>query len=56
MPESKLAEMTSEFNAQIRLNDQTPGYTCDATDMGTVWRHATPNEVRAQMARNPAAR
>ncbi|RBC53122.1 hypothetical protein BRN15_25665, partial [Xanthomonas oryzae pv. oryzae] len=57
VPESKLAEMTSEFNAQHPdINDQTPGYTCDATDMGcTVWRHATPNEVRAQMARNPAA-
>ncbi|QBG91389.1 T6SS effector phospholipase Tle3 domain-containing protein [Xanthomonas oryzae] len=57
VPESKLAEMTREFNAQHPdINDQTPGYTCDATDMGcTVWRHATPNEVRAQMARNPAA-
>ncbi|PNR64739.1 hypothetical protein LA07_01470, partial [Xanthomonas oryzae pv. oryzae] len=57
VPESKLAEMTSEFNAQHPdINDQTPGYTCDATDMGcTVWRHATPNEVRAQMTHNPAA-
>ncbi|AKK65985.1 hypothetical protein FE36_20560 [Xanthomonas oryzae pv. oryzicola] len=53
-----LQELTQQFNANHPdLNDQTPGYDCEnGDDMGYVlWRHATPNEVRAQMAHNPAA-
>ncbi|WP_418112583.1 T6SS effector phospholipase Tle3 domain-containing protein [Xanthomonas oryzae pv. oryzae] len=53
-----LQELTQQFNANHPdLNDQTPGYDCEnGDDMGyMLWRHATPNEVRAQMAHNPAA-
>ncbi|WP_341809247.1 DUF3274 domain-containing protein [Xanthomonas oryzae pv. oryzicola] len=55
---SELQELTDHFNAQHPdINDQTPGYICNGSrEMGyIVQRYATPNEVRAQMARNPAA-
>ncbi|QEO97550.1 T6SS effector phospholipase Tle3 domain-containing protein [Xanthomonas oryzae] len=53
-----LQELTQQFNANHPdLNDQTTGYDCEnGDDMGyMLWRHATPNEVRAQMAHTPAA-
>ncbi|WP_341809185.1 DUF3274 domain-containing protein [Xanthomonas oryzae pv. oryzicola] len=53
-----LQELTQQFNANHPdLNDQTPGYDCEnGDDMEyMLWRHATPNEVRAQMTHNPAA-
>jgi pimeloyl-ACP methyl ester carboxylesterase len=54
---SELQELTRQFNvSRPDVNDQTPGYECNGSeDMGyAVQRHATPNEVRAEMARNPA--